>query len=38
LESNARINKKIIVEALTEEFVLRDVVIASLVGTHNVNW
>jgi ATP-dependent Lhr-like helicase len=38
LESNARINKKIFVEALTEEFVLRDVVTASLVGTHNVNW
>jgi len=38
LESNARISKKILVEALTEEFVLRDVVTASLGGTHNVNW
>jgi len=38
LESNARISKKILVEALTEEFILRDVVTASLVGTHNVNW
>jgi len=38
LESNARISKKILVEALTEEFVLHDVVTASLVGTHNVNW
>jgi len=27
-----------LVEALTEEFVLRDVVTASLVGTHNVYW
>ena len=38
LESNARISKKILVEALTEEFILRDIVTASLVGTHNVNW
>ena len=38
LESNARISKKILVEALTEEFVLRDIVTASLVGTHNINW
>ena len=38
LESNARISKKIIVETLTEEFVLRDIVTASLIGTHNVNW
>jgi len=38
LESNARISKKIIVEALTEEFILRDIVTASLIGTHNVNW
>jgi len=38
LESNARISKKIIIEALTEEFVLQDIVTASLIGTHNVNW
>ena len=38
LESNARINKKIIVEALTDKFDIRDIVVASLIGTHNVNW
>ena len=38
LESSARISEKKIVEALTEKFDLRDVVIASLIGTHNVNW
>jgi len=38
LESSARISEKNIVEALTEKFDLRDVVIASLIGTHNVNW
>jgi len=38
LESKARFYKKIFGDALTEEFVLRDVVTASLVGTHNVNW
>ena len=38
LESSARISKKNIVEALTEKFILQDIVTASLIGTHNVNW
>jgi len=38
LESNARINKKIFVETLMDKFDLHDVVSASLIGTHNVNW
>jgi len=38
LESSARISKKNIVEALTEKFTLQDIVTASLIGTHNVNW
>ena len=38
LESNARISKKMFVEALKEKFILQDIVTASLIGTHNVNW
>ena len=38
LESNARINQQMIVDALIEKFDLRDIVTASLIGTHNVNW
>ena len=38
LESNARISKKIIIESLTDKFDLHDIVVASLIGTHNVNW
>ncbi len=38
LTSNARIHKKIIVETLIEKLDLHDMVSASLIGTHNVNW
>ena len=38
LTSNARIHKKIFIEALTEKLDLSSVVSASLTGTHNVNW
>ena len=38
LESNARINKKIIVETLSDNFVLNDIVSTSLIRTHNLNW
>ncbi len=38
LESSARISKKNIIDALTGNFVLQDIVTASLIGTHNVNW
>ena len=38
LESNARISKKIIVETLSDNFVLNDIVSTSLIRTHNLNW
>ena len=38
LESNARINKKIIVETLSDNFILNDIVSTSLIRTHNLNW
>ena len=38
LESNARISKKTIVETLSDNFVLSDIVSTSLIRTHNLNW
>ena len=38
LTSNARIHEKLFHETLNEKFDIFDIVSASLIGTHNVNW
>ena len=38
LTSNARIHEKLFHETLNEKFDIYDIVSASLIGTHNVNW
>ena len=38
LTSNARIHEKLFNETLNEKFDIFDIVSASLIGTHNINW
>ena len=38
LSSQARITKERLLEVLSDEYDLKDIVSASLAGTHNVNW